>query len=113
MLIRNSSMTTSDPVQPSARGTLEEAFGAKQSKPALTGVRDACVVIPAYNERGHIVRLIEAIAEGCSADNPRVLVMDDGSPDGTADAVDGLKSRFPNAVAVRRSGDRGYGKAIV
>src|ERR1043166_4652174 len=48
----------------------------------------ALVIVPTYNERENIARLIETVL----AQDPRleVLVVDDGSPDGTAEIVDGL-----------------------
>ena len=76
-------------------------------------LRNACVVTPTYNERGNITKLIELIGEACNSTEFRMLVMDDGSPDGTADAVDEMRSRYPNVRAIRRKGDRGYGKAVV
>jgi dolichol-phosphate mannosyltransferase len=50
---------------------------------------DFSVILPTYNERGNIVKLIQAIsaaAEGTGL-SYELLVVDDNSPDGTADAV--------------------------
>lgn len=58
------------------------------------------VVIPAYNER----RTIAAVAAGARRHAPQVIVVDDGSTDGTADALAGL------AVRVLRHADN-RGKA--
>lgn len=67
------------------------------------------VVAPTYNEAENILTLIEGILR---LDLPvRVLVMDDGSPDGTADRVDSLGD--PRVTAVRRTGPRGYGCAVL
>ncbi len=76
-------------------------------------LRNACVITPTYNEKGNITKLVEAIGEACNSRDFRMLVMDDASPDGTADAVDLLRNRYPNVRVVRRGGDRGYGKAVV
>lgn len=75
--------------------------------------KKACVITPTYNERGNVGKLVEAIGDAFQSTEFRMLVMDDASPDGTADAVDELRAKYPNVRAVRRSGDRGYGKALV
>ena len=44
----------------------------------------------------------------------RVLVVDDGSPDGTGDVADGLAAQFPGRVDVlHRTGRRGLGSAYI
>lgn len=52
------------------------------------------VVIPTYNERGNLPDLVRAIM---TLDGYRVLVVDDGSPDGTGEAADELAREFPAA----------------
>ena len=64
----------------------------------------ALVIVPTYNERENIARLIETVL----AQDPRleVLVVDDGSPDGTAEIVDGDhgdESARPHPAAAARS----------
>lgn len=67
------------------------------------------VVIPTYNERENISTLIEAIfALGISA--LKVIVVDDASPDGTADAARRYAARYPVHV-IERSQKQGLGTA--
>src|SRR5690606_25747458 len=67
------------------------------------------VVIPTYNEAENIEELVRRILQ---LDVPlSVLGVDDNSPDGTADRVEGLGT--PNARVERRVGQRGYGSAVV
>jgi len=69
------------------------------------------VLIATYNERENIVHLIERVLELPEA--LEVLVVDDSSPDGTADLV---RERFRGEGRVHvivRSGDRGYGSSMV
>jgi dolichol-phosphate mannosyltransferase len=69
------------------------------------------VVMPTYNERPNIERVAERILRH---DWARLLVVDDASPDGTADAAAALGERYPGRVDVlRRQGPRGLGLAYV
>ena len=50
--------------------------------------RDSIVIIPTYNEKENIEKIIRAVfgLEKCF----HILIIDDGSPDGTANIVKGL-----------------------
>ncbi len=68
-------------------------------------------VIPTYNERDNLPDLVRAVLAhpGCS-----VMVVDDGSPDGTGELADGLAGEFPGRVeVVHRTGKRGLGRSYV
>src|ERR1700733_3041425 len=67
------------------------------------------VVIPTYNESENIERMLRRIHE-CL---PRagVLVVDDGSPDGTADIVRRVAAELPDAHLLSRAGKSGLGSA--
>ncbi|MCX7929853.1 MAG: polyprenol monophosphomannose synthase [Chlorobi bacterium] len=67
------------------------------------------VVIPTYNERGNIVRLIEAIHRVLPEID--VLVVDDNSPDGTADAVRTIAAEDRRVALLERAGKMGLGTA--
>ena len=69
------------------------------------------VIIPTYNERENVSRIISAVlSQDPSID---VLVVDDGSPDGTGAIVDGLAAANPRVHALHRSGKLGLGTAYV
>ncbi len=73
---------------------------------------DTVVVVPTYNEAGTIEALVGQVLElpGAFA----VLVVDDGSPDGTGDRVDALRQRHPARVGLlRRAGKMGLGTAYL
>ncbi len=82
------------------------------STPGPEATRQVVVVIPTYNERENIARVVrEVIALG---DRYRVLVVDDSSPDGTADVVRGLMSEFPGRVdLLLRANKEGIGRAYI
>jgi len=70
------------------------------------------VIIPTYNERGNIQRLIPEILN--LDERIHILVVDDGSPDNTAEAVSVLMDSFPGRVLLsRRPGKMGLGSAYV
>ena len=72
------------------------------------------VVIPTYNERGNIERLVAeifGIFDKGRIDGS-VIVVDDNSPDGTADAVEGLKREFPITL-IQRQEKGGIGSAYI
>lgn len=71
----------------------------------------ALVIIPTYNER----RNVERIAESVLAQDRRfqVLVVDDGSPDGTGDLADSLAARNERVHVLHRAGKLGLGTAYV
>jgi len=72
-----------------------------------------CVVIPTYNERENIGSLLERLLAVSSSHgiNLQVLVVDDNSPDGTADLVEEFAGKTPNIRLLRRPGKLGLGSA--
>jgi dolichol-phosphate mannosyltransferase len=69
------------------------------------------VVIPTYNESENIPRLIPQVLE--QADGIEVLVVDDGSPDGTGDLVRRMGEKDPRVHLLERSAKMGLGTAYV
>lgn len=65
---------------------------------------DVTVVLPAYNERGHIVQEVERIARALEASpySFEIFVIDDGSTDGTGDLVEGMPSVRLRRLPVNR-----------
>jgi dolichol-phosphate mannosyltransferase len=73
--------------------------------------RYCLVVIPTYNEALNIERLLgEILAQGPQFD---VLVVDDGSPDGTGDIVERIAAQTPRVRLLRRAGKQGLGTAYL
>ncbi|NTU81730.1 MAG: polyprenol monophosphomannose synthase [Chloroflexales bacterium] len=73
-------------------------------------VADCTVVVPTYNEAENIGKLIPRILA-----NPRfrVLVVDDGSPDGTGDLVAAIATGEHRVALQRRPGKLGLGTAYI
>ncbi len=72
------------------------------------------VVLPTYNEAASIVAVVEAVLAAIKGDGRtgEVLVVDDGSPDGTADVVERHFSDRDEVVVIRRQGPRGLAYSI-
>jgi dolichol-phosphate mannosyltransferase len=69
------------------------------------------IIVPTYNERENVTPLITALLK---TPHLRVLVVDDGSPDGTADIADAVAAATDGRVCVvRRTGVRGLGRSYV
>ncbi len=70
------------------------------------------VIIPTYNEKENIENIIRVVF-GLNQ-NFHILIIDDGSPDGTADIVKGLQNEFENQLfIVEREGKLGLGTAYI
>lgn len=79
-------------------------------QPALSDTAECTVVVPTYDERENIGPLVERILQ---LPRFRVLVVDDSSPDGTAEIVAALASDEPRVDLLSRSGKLGLGTAYV
>ena len=75
-------------------------------------MKKALIVIPTYNEAINIERLIDRILfQGIKGLD--ILVVDDNSPDGTADIVDNIANSESNIHLLRRPDKQGLGTAYV
>lgn len=73
---------------------------------------DSLVIIPTYNEKENIENMIRKVFS--FEKDFHVLIVDDGSPDGTADIVKSLQKEFPTALHIEeRSGKLGLGTAYI
>lgn len=73
---------------------------------------DKLVIIPTYNERENIASILKAVF-GLEGDF-HVLIIDDGSPDGTAQIVKDLLPVYPNRLFLEeRKGKLGLGTAYI
>jgi len=75
-------------------------------------VSEALVIIPTYNEKENIERMIRKVFSLPVEFD--LLIVDDGSPDGTATIIKGLMLEFPNRLFLEeRSGKLGLGTAYI
>ena len=73
---------------------------------------DSLVIIPTYNERENISRMVDVVF---GLPQPfHLLVVDDGSPDGTAALVEDMQTRYPGKLhLLKRAGKLGLGTAYL
>ena len=72
------------------------------------------VFFPAFNDEGSIARLVHESLEVLPqiTNDYEVIVVNDGSSDGTAAVLDGLAYKFPCLRAIHHPRNRGYGGAL-
>jgi len=82
------------------------------SSPKSKVLSDSLVIIPTYNEKENIERMLNTVF---ALPHPfHVLIVDDGSPDGTAQIVKTMQTQYPKQLHIlERSGKQGLGTAYI
>lgn len=70
------------------------------------------IIIPTYNEKNNINKLLESIFR-LNIKDLCILVVDDNSPDGTGQLVEELKNKYPNLDIMHRQEKAGLGMAYI
>lgn len=76
----------------------------------------AWLILPTYNEADNIEAIVLAAGEslaGAPCENRRVLIVDDGSPDGTGEIADRLAAQHPWVEVLHRTAKEGIGPAYL
>ena len=75
-------------------------------------MKENIVIIPTYNEKENIEAIIRTVFSLKSLFH--ILIVDDGSPDGTADIIKSLQTEFPDKLhLIQRQGKQGLGTAYI
>jgi dolichol-phosphate mannosyltransferase len=72
----------------------------------------ATICLPTYNERDNLEQMLRALA-GALREGDRVLVIDDGSPDGTGEIADRLAAELAFVDVLHRAQKEGLGPAYI
>lgn len=78
-------------------------------------VTEVSAVLPAYDEEGNLARTVgevTAALAGLGIERFEVVVVDDGSDDGTPELADGLAAADARVRVVHHDRNRGYGAAV-
>jgi dolichol-phosphate mannosyltransferase len=75
----------------------------------------AWLILPTYNEAENIERIVRAALPSLASatDDPHILIVDDGSPDGTGDIADRLAQEFVEVEVLHRTVKEGLGRAYL
>ncbi|MDE5785398.1 MAG: polyprenol monophosphomannose synthase [Duncaniella sp.] len=85
---------------------------ATLTTPPSTTPAESLVIIPTYNEKENVRAIIEAVL--ALPDHFDILIIDDNSPDGTAQIVETMMSEIPGRIhLLRRAGKLGLGTAYI
>lgn len=77
---------------------------------------DAWLILPTYNEAENIERMVRAAHEALEdsdAERHHILVVDDGSPDGTGEIADRLSEEIDEVEVLHRTSKQGLGRAYL
>jgi dolichol-phosphate mannosyltransferase len=72
----------------------------------------ACVCLPTYNEKENLESMLRALG-GVLGPDDRVLVIDDGSPDGSGEIAERLKAELGFVDVLHRERKEGLGRAYI
>ncbi len=77
-------------------------------------MKSITVSMPAYNEAENIEAMVQDVIQVLDtlADDYEIIVVDDGSSDGTGEAVKSLEQRHPQVRLVQHEVNKGYGAAV-
>jgi dolichol-phosphate mannosyltransferase len=74
-------------------------------------VKRTLIVTPTYNEKDNLPRFVEAVRG--AAPDADILIVDDGSPDGTGDIADAIAAKDSHVRVMHRAGKQGLGTAYL
>ncbi len=77
-------------------------------------MKSISVAMPAHNEEANIAGMLDDVMSVMSelTTDYEIIVVDDGSRDGTAQVVQALAARYPQVCLVRHEKNQGYGAAV-
>ncbi len=79
----------------------------------MTSAPKYSLVVPCYNEERNLRPLLEAFKAALNGEDLELIIVDNGSTDGTRPELDLLLPMYPFARSVRTEPNRGYGAGIL
>lgn len=86
-----------------------EGAGSTATNPVASAPVRTLIVLPTYNEAENIVAMLTRVRR--AVPHADILVVDDGSPDGTADRADATAADLGHITVIRRNEKSGLGSA--
>lgn len=93
-------------------GRVVAAASVRPARP-VAGPAELAVIVPTFNERANVLELARRLVAALDGIAFEVIVVDDDSPDGTADLVRELAWHDPRFRCLQRIGRRGLASACV
>jgi glycosyltransferase involved in cell wall biosynthesis len=93
---------------------MEKTGSGKDCETKGTDEKGVSVVVPVFNEEESIAATLKAIDE-CLIKTPipsEIIIVNDGSTDGTSAILHDLQPRFRNLVVIEHEENRGYGASL-
>jgi dolichol-phosphate mannosyltransferase len=90
---------------------LHNEFQESQRTKETNAMKRCLVIIPTYNEADNLPQLLPTVLK--LGDHFNILIVDDGSPDGTGNLVKQLQKSEPRIHLIERPGKMGLGTAYV
>jgi dolichol-phosphate mannosyltransferase len=101
-------------MSPEANSTETTHFSDMSTSVPLPPPRiELAVVIPTYNEKENVPVVLSALARALYGVDWEVIIVDDDSPDGTAESVREMASTNPRIHVIERIGRRGLSSACI
>jgi len=71
------------------------------------------IIVPTYNERDNLPELINRVEDTFKMLPFELIIVDDNSPDGTAELAEKLNAKYGNIKVIKRHGKLGLGSAVL
>jgi dolichol-phosphate mannosyltransferase len=88
-------------------------FLARSATELAAGALELAIVVPTFNEIKNIETLVSAVQAALEGHDYEIIIVDDSSPDGTADRVREIAKRNLRVRCIQRIGRRGLSGAII
>jgi dolichol-phosphate mannosyltransferase len=96
-----------------ADGAPSDAVSRPAAMPAPPPVVELTVVVPTFNERGNVARVVETVERALSGIRWEIVFVDDDSRDGTVAEIRRLAARDRRVRCIHRLGRRGLSSACI
>jgi dolichol-phosphate mannosyltransferase len=99
-----------------AEGLAEPTVSSEPNSPAAGRSIQFSLIIPTYNERDNVAKIVEQLAgllDGFIPGGYELILVDDDSPDKTWQVAQSLTEAYPQLQVMRRQQERGLSSAVI
>jgi dolichol-phosphate mannosyltransferase len=88
-------------------------LGKWDGLPSLLTAKEVSLIVPTYEEARNVCELVERIEKSLDKFNFEIIIVDDASPDGTAEVAEKLREIYRNIKILRRPRKMGLASAVL